>query len=680
VKGVARVVSPFSPAGQSQISNRPGHDGTVAYATVELTSEVSMEDANAVGDQIRSLAPHVKGVTTLLGGQVFAGFKPPSSELLGLSFAIVVLVLSFGSVLAMGLPIGVALAGIGVGSVAVGLLSHVVTVPDFATTLGVMIGLGVGIDYALFIVTRFREQLHAGHDVGESITIAIDTAGRAVSFAGITVVISLLGMLLMGIGFVSGLAIGAATVVFVTMIASLTLLPALLGFAGPRIEITRWRGLLGAGLVSIALLGLGLKVQPMIIGLPLAVIVLLASFAVAPLRQPVRRRPPKPLRDTAAYRWSRFVQRNPWPAVLVGGGILAVLALPVFGLRLGSADEGNAPKDTDTRQAYDLLADGFGPGFNGPLLLVTEVAPGTPAATLERLGEAIAAAPGVDQVSPVRTNDPANPTAAMWQVIPTTSPQDARTTDLVHRLRETVIPPAESGSELRVAVTGATAIQVDFATYLGARLPLFFGAVLGLSFLLLLVVFRSILVPLKAVVMNLLSIGAAFGVVVAVFQWGWGASILGFGGAPIEAFLPMMLFAIVFGLSMDYEVFLLSRVKEEWDRTGDASNSVADGLAATARVITAAAAIMVVVFGSFLLESDRTIKLFGSGLAIAVLIDASIVRMLLVPATMELLGTRNWWLPKWLDRLLPTIQIEGSAPIDDELFDDEELRTPELVP
>ncbi|HEY2330560.1 MAG TPA: MMPL family transporter, partial [Acidimicrobiales bacterium] len=537
------------------------------------------------------------------------------------------------------------------------------------------------IDYALFIVTRFREQLHAGHDVGESITIAIDTAGRAVSFAGTTVVISLLGMLLMGIGFVSGLAVGAATVVAVTMVASLTLLPALLGFAGTRVELTRWRGLISAGLVAVALLGLGLKIQPFVVGLPLAIVVLLASIAVEPLRRPVRRRPPKPMRETLAFRWSRFVQRNPWPAVVAGGGFLIVLALPLLGLHLGSADDGNAPKGTDTRQAYDLLATGFGPGFNGPLILVTDVPPGTTTAELDRVQEAVAATEGVDQVSPVRTNDPTNPTAAMWQVVPTTSPQDARTTALVHRLREHTVPQAEAGGGLHIDVTGATAIQVDFATYLGARLPLFFGAVLGLSFLLLMVVFRSVLVPLKAVVMNLLSIGAAFGVVVAIFQWGWGASVLGLGGAPVESFLPMMLFAIVFGLSMDYEVFLLSRVKEEWDRTGDASNSVADGLAATARVITAAAAIMVVVFGSFLLEADRTIKLFGAGLAIAVLIDSTVVRLLLVPATMELLGERNWWLPRWLDRLLPTIQIEGATtPAPDEDVEPDDVRVPELVP
>jgi RND superfamily putative drug exporter len=681
VPGVSGVASPFGPGGGAQISTRPGHEGAVAYATVDLDPNLSIEDAASTADAIRALEPHLDGVDLYLGGQIFSDFEAPSSELLGLSFAIVVLVLSFGSVLAMGLPIGVALAGIGVGSVAVGLLSHVATVPDFATTLGVMIGLGVGIDYALFIVTRFREQLHAGHDVGESVTIAIDTAGRAVSFAGITVVISLLGMLLMGVSFVSGLAVGAATVVLVTMIASLTLLPALLGFAGPRIEVTRWRGLLSAGLVALALLGLGLKVQPLIVGLPLAVVVILASLAVAPLRRPVQRRPPKPLPQTTAFRWSRFVQRNPWPAVVAGGAILVVLALPVFGLHLGSADEGNAPAGSDTRIAYDLLADGFGPGFNGPLVLVTELPAGAPASALDRIGRAVAATPGVDEVSPVRTNDPADPTAAMWQVVPTTSPQDAGTTALVHRLRDEVLPGASAGTGIHVDVTGTTAVQVDFAAYLGARLPLFFGAVLGLSFLLLMVVFRSILVPLKAVVMNLLSIGAAFGVVVAVFQWGWGSSLLNLGGAPVESFLPMMLFAIVFGLSMDYEVFLLSRVKEEWDHTHDASESVANGLAATARVITAAAAIMVVVFGSFLLESNRTIKLFGSGLAIAVLIDATVVRMLLVPATMELLGARNWWLPRWLDRLLPTIQIEGGPDADvDGVDDPDDLRTPELVP
>jgi RND superfamily putative drug exporter len=670
IKGIDAVISPYGPLGASQISARGADAGKIAYASVELDADTTFEHTHTIAKQIRSMTPHVDGVRVYLGGQPFADFQPPSSELLGLSFAIVILILSFGSVLAMGLPVGVALAGIGVGTILAGLLGHVFSMPDFATTLGVMIGLGVGIDYALFIVTRFREDLHQGRDVREATIVAIDTAGRAVLFAGTTVVISMLGMLIMGIAFVEGLAIAAAVVVAVTMFASLTLLPALLGFAGARVEMTRWRGLLAAALVAFALVGMGLEIQPMLIGLPLAVIVLLASLAVRPLRREVPRRPPKPRRQQAAYRWSRLIQRRPWPAFVAGVVLLGVLALPVFALRLGFSDEGNYPKDTPTRKAYDLLARGFGPGFNGPLLLATDVPAGTNSAALDGVRDALVDTPGIAEVSPTFPNRAGTPTAALWRVIPTTAPQAEATTKLVDHLREDVLPRAERGTKLDVAVTGFVAIQVDFSDYLAKRLLVFFAVVLSLSFLLLMVVFRSVLVPLKAVVMNLLSIGAAYGVVVALFQWGWGEPVLGVAGAPIEPFMPMMLFAIVFGLSMDYEVFLLSRVKEEWDRTGDSHLSVADGLAATARVISAAAAIMVFVFGSFLLEHDRVIKLFGTGLATAVLLDATVVRMLLVPATMELLGDRNWWLPRWLDRLLPRIDVEGPMhDVDDDADD-----------
>ena len=592
----------------------------------------------------------------------------PSSEALGIGFAIIILIIAFGSVLAMGLPIGVALAGIVSGSILTGLLSQVVDMPDFTSTIGIMIGLGVGIDYALFIVTRFRENLHQGHSIEQSTVIAMNTAGRAVVFAGSTVVISLLGLLVMQLGFISGMAIGMAVVVALTLLASLTLLPALLGFAGERIELTRRRGLIAAGLIAVALIGVGLGIPALIVvTLPVAVVVLLASFAVSSLRKPVLERERKPLRETLSYRWSRVIQHRPWTAVLLGAAVLIALALPIFGLRLGFSDEGNYAEDTTTRQAYDLLADGFGPGFNGPLSLATEVPAGTDPAALQAVTAAIDADPGVAFVSDPITNDDTEPTAALWRVTPTTAPQDEATTNLVDRLRDDVLPTATSGTGLDVAVAGGVAIGVDFTDYLSERLPYFFAAVLGLSFLLLMVVFRSLLVPLKAVVMNLLSIGAAYGVVVAVFQWGWGGALLDIEGAPIEPFVPMMLFAIVFGLSMDYEVFLLSRIREEWDRSGDSRLSVADGLASTARVITAAAAIMVVVFGSFIGESDRVVKLFGLGLSVAVLIDATIVRLLLVPATMELLGDRNWWIPRWLDRILPRVHIEAPPDLDAEL-------------
>ena len=663
------VSSPFAPGGERQISQRGALAGKIAYADVELPN-ITLEEALEIKKDIDAVTPSIEGTDIELGGQVFAEFEAPSSEALGLAFAVVILLLAFGSVLAMGLPIGVALAGIGVGTIVAGFLSHFFNPPDFANILGVMIGLGVGIDYALFIVTRYRENLHNGLDVRKATVLAIDTAGRAVLFAGTTVVISLLGMIIMGMSFVTGLAVSAATVVAVTMVASLTLLPALLGFAKHRVEVTRWRGLVAALLVAVGLAGMGLGIPALTFAFLLAVVVLIAGFFVEPLRREVPRRARPDLRRTFAYRWSRVIQHHPWRAVTGGGAVLIVLALPILGLRLGFSDEGNYPEGTTTRKAYDLLADGFGPGFNGPLVLATELPRALDPAELAKVTEAVAADPGVEFVSPPIPNSPVAPNAVLWRVIPTTAPQDETTTQLVERLRSDVLPVATQGTELDVSITGQVAIGVDFSKYLAQRLLWFLGAVLTLSFILLMIVFRSVLVPLKAVVMNLLSIGAAYGVIVALCQWGWGEPILGVGAAPIEPFMPMMLFAIVFGLSMDYEVFLLSRVKEEFDHTGDSRLSVADGLAATARVITAAALIMVFVFGSFLLENDRTIKLFGTGLATAVFLDATIVRMLLVPATMELLGDRNWWLPRWLDRLLPRIDVEGPMhDVDDDAGD-----------
>ena len=675
------ITSPYADApGPMRVSP----DGTVAYADVELPEDVSLEDALDVRDQIEAVMPQIDGARIELGGQVFADFEPPSSELLGLAFAVVILIVAFGSVIAMGLPIGTALAGLGVGVTSISLLSKFVEMPEFTTTIAVMIGLGVGIDYALFIVTRYREERHKGLSETAATATAINTAGRAVLFAGTTVVISLLGMLTMGLAFVNGLAIGAATVVFVTMIASVTLLPALLGFVGQRVEVTRWRGVIAAGLIAVAMLGAGLGLDVLAIAFPLAVVVLVAGFFVGPLKRELPHRPPKPVERTLAHRWSRVIQRRPWPAVVLGTVGLLVLALPVLSLHLGFSDEGNYPEDSTTRQAYDLLADGFGPGFNGPLLLVTELPEGASPTTLDTVSQALTSTDGVALASPAQPNDPTSPTAAVWQVVPETAPQDKVTADLVHDLRDDVLPAATEGSGLDVLVTGNVAVNVDFSTYLAQRLPYFLVAVLTLSFVLLMVVFRSLLVPLKAVIMNLISMGAAYGLVVAVFQWGWLAGVFGVDATgPIEPFIPMMLFAIVFGLSMDYEVFLLSRVKEEYDNGASNEKAVADGLAKTARVITAAAAIMVVVFGSFLLESDRVVKLMGFGLAIAVLLDATVVRMVLVPATMELLGDRNWWLPKWLQRILPKVNIEGSAdgrrpePIDLESGEDETEPEPE---
>jgi RND superfamily putative drug exporter len=480
-----------------------------------------------------------------------------------------------------------------------------------------MIGIGVGIDYALFIVTRYRQGLHDGMDPDSAVVKAINTSGRAVLFAGCTVVVSLAGLFLMGIDFVRGLAAGACLAVAVTMIASVTLLPSVLGFVGHTIDR---------------------------------------------LRLPWTRSQATSEQRGFWYRWSRIIQRRPWPAVAVGFVALAALAVPVFSIRLGSSDASNLPTSDTTRRGYDLLSTGFGPGFNGPLQLAVEV-PAGGAASVGRLHDALAATPGVASVGPARVNPAGD--AALMQVYPTTSPQDQRTVDLVHHLRNQVLPQATAGTGLTAHVGGITASFEDVASRLSARLPLFIGAVLALSFLLLMTVFRSVVVPAKAVVMNLLSIGAAYGILIAVFQWGWGKGLFSVGkSGPVESFIPMMLFAILFGLSMDYEVFLLSRVKEEHDRTGDNGLAVADGLSVTARVITAAAAIMVTVFGSFIFGDNRVVKEFGLGLAAAILIDATLVRMVLVPATMELLGEANWYLPRWLDRILPRIHIEGEPASD----------------
>jgi len=631
--GVA-VVSPYSAEGSGQVSSK----GTIAFAQLELPyitegQKSPLIDAiRADRDAVMAATPGLgsTGLTIELAGQPFQDqFKPPASEGIGLLAAILILLFAFGSVLAMGLPVMVALFGIGCGVVIIELLAHILSMPDFTTQLAAMIGLGVGIDYALFIVTRYRSSLHDGNEPEEAVVESLSTAGRAVLFAGLTVVVSLLGMFLMGLAFVRGMAVGASATVLMTMIASVTLLPAVLGFAGHNID------------------KLGL---------------------------PHRKVKAGSRHQTFWYRWSRVVQRRPWPAFVFGLVVLLACSIPLFSIRLGTSDAGNLKKSDTTRRAYDLLSTGFGPGFNGPLILAVDLSHGGDPALLPKVVNAVESTPGVEFVLPAVTNSTGD--AAVIRVFPTTSPQDEATTQLIHKLRSDVIPRVTEGTGAAVLVGGITASFNDFADYLGGRLPWFVGAVLGLSFLLLMAVFRSVLVPLKAVVMNLLSIGAAYGVVVAVFQWGWGAGLIGLGKAgPIDAWAPMMLFAIVFGLSMDYEVFLLSRVREEYDRTGDNGLAVADGLAATARVITAAAAIMVCVFASFVLGDQRSIKLFGVGLSVAVFIDATIVRLVLVPATMELLGARNWWMPKWLDRILPRLNVEGQSapPRPDDDIEDREL-------
>ena len=468
-------------------------------------------------------------------------------------------------------------------------------------------------------------------------------------------------LLLVGLPFISGLGYGAAITVAVVMVCSVTLLPAALGLVREKVNVTRWRGMIAAGLISVALLGLGLSISPFLVGLPLAIFVVIAGYLpfAGPLKTQLPPRKEVAIRDTVWYRWSRRIQANPWQWAIGGTALLLLLSVPLLSLNMGFSDEGNFPEETTTRKAYDLLSDGFGPGSNGPFVIATELSSPEDLATLAGLVESLNDTEGVAFAAGPIPNDPANPSAALIQVQPTTSPQDILTEELVKTLRDEVIPQAVSGTEVSPKLTGLTAANIDFTGFLSGRIILFFAVVLALSFFLLMAVFRSIMVPLKAVIMNMLSIGAAYGIVVAVFQWGWFGSVFGIEGAPIEPFIPMMMFAIVFGLSMDYEVFLLSRVKEEFERTGDPVNSVADGLAMTARVITAAAAIMVVVFGSFIFEDNRIIKLFGLGLATAVFIDATLVRMLLVPSTMQLLGARNWWLPGWLDRILPNLNVEG---------------------
>jgi len=615
-----QIVSPYAPGNERQVSQS---DPTIAYAEVNLADRDSNEYKEA-GETARRLASEVDepGLSVELGGDIFLEQVEFGSEGLGFLAAMVILLIAFGSVLAMGLPLMTAIFGITSGIALVGLAVNFMNMPSFSNQAVMMIAIGVGIDYALFIVTRYREGLHSGMDPERAVVRAIDTAGRAVLFAGITVIIAVLGLFTVGLDMINGLAVGISLGVLMTMIAALTLLPAVLGFVGQNIDK---------------------------LGLP-------------------HRKHNGANHTSVWFRWSRLIQRRPWPALVIGAVVLVTLASPVFSLRLGFGDAGNRPTADTTRRAYDLLSTGFGPGFNGPLLLVAETPGGADdMATLQALTDTLNGTPGVASATPPFPNEAGD--AAIMSVFPTTAPQDEATHGLVKTLRDDVIPASLEGSTAVVKVGGWSAGGMDFADYSGTRLPWFIGTVLLLSFLLLMAVFRSILVPLKAVVMNLLSIGAAYGVIVAVFQWGWGASLIGVGKAgPVEAWAPMMLFAILFGLSMDYEVFLLSRIREDYDRTGDNAMAVANGLASTARVITAAAAIMICVFGSFVLGVDRSIKLFGLGLAVAVLFDATIVRMVLVPATMELLGDRNWWLPKWLDRILPNIKVEAEPDdLDDEL-------------
>jgi RND superfamily putative drug exporter len=611
---VSEVSSPYEKGGAGAVSD----DGKIAYATAQFnvtTDKLNDDEVKKIVDTARAAGGN--GLRVETGGspveEVRGEEEESSSEGIGILAAVVVLLISFGSVVAMGLPLLTALFALGVGISGITLFTHVFDTAEFAPQLAFMIGLGVGVDYALFILTRFRNGLDEGLDKREAAIAAVDTAGRAVLFAGITVIISLMGMLLLGLPFLYGVATAAAIAVLCTMIAALTLLPAMLSLVGNWVNRLRIP-FLGRGARSID-------------------------------------------ENTWWFRWSGRIQRRPWVAALLSGGLLIVLCIPTLSLRLGTNDAGTDPAGSTTREAYDLLAEGFGPGFNGPFVLAAELPEKGNDEVLNELRGQLKGEEGVEEVTDVTLNP--NKTVGVFQLYPTTSPQSAATTDLLDHIRDDVVPPIEQKTGAQVHVGGINAIFEDFGNGIAEKLPLFIGVVVLLSALLLMIVFRSILVPLKAVLMNLLSIGAAFGLIVAVFQWGWGASLIGVDATgPIISFFPIFLFSIVFGLSMDYEVFLMSRIHEEWEHNKDASEAVHRGLALTGRVITAAAAIMVAVFASFMLGEDRIIKLFGLGLASAVFIDAVIIRSVLVPAIMQLLGKRAWWIPDWLDRILPRLHVE----------------------
>ncbi|KOG34691.1 MMPL family transporter [Streptomyces resistomycificus] len=613
--GVAAVSGPYDGQGAGRISA----DGHTAYATVTFddpAEEVDRGQAQAVvrtagearGDDLRvELGGSAIALTESSGGHL--------AEVVGVAVAGVVLFLAFGSLAASLLPLATALVSVGTAYAGIVLLGHVMTVADFAPMLGMLIGLGVGIDYALFIVTRHRRGLKRGLTVTEAVANAVATTGRAVVFAGATVCIALLGMLILRLGFLNGVAIAASLTVVLTVAASVTLLPALLSLIGMRALSRRER------------------------------------------RHLTEHGPQPELPTGFAARWSAFVERHPKLLGALALGVITLLALPTFSLHLGTSDQGNNQQAATTRQAYDLLADGFGPGVNGPLTLVTQVHGAEDRLALDNLDATIRTTEGVASVTPV-TYDTGGHTA-YFTIVPESSPQSQRTSDLVDRLRTEVLPRAETGTSLDVQVGGVTAGYDDFADVIVGKLPVFVGVVIGLGCLLLLLAFRSVGIPLKAAVMNVAAVAAAFGVVVAIFQWGWGSELLGLGRAgPIEPFLPVIMVSVLFGLSMDYQVFLVSRMYEEWLETGDNRRAVRVGLAETSRVINSAAVIMISVFLAFVLSGDRVIAMFGIALAAAVALDAFVLRTLLVPALMHLLGGANWWLPGWLDRRMPRISIE----------------------
>ena len=625
VPHVTQVIGPTTPGVGSAFVSK---DGTIGYVRVQYDQEATSLPPDTL-DQLEAAAKPAKdaGLRVEFGGPVtdyLSRDEGGDADTIGLVFAVIILLIAFGSVVAMSIPIGTALFGLAVGLSIISLIASVTDIGTVAPTLATMIGLGVGIDYSLFIVTRHRQNLDAGMEINESIGLANGTAGQAVLIAGGTVVIAITGLALSGIPYVTRLGFMSAIAVAVMMAAAVTLVPALLGLAGRhinRVHAPRLRRK-NRGETLPSLTG---------------------------------------ARPGGWERWAIFMSRHRWSAVIVSLIILLTLAAPALSMRLGQTDDGTLPENLTQRQAYDLITQGFGPGANGPLLLTVALPQPGNTAPVDAVEQAVAKVPGV-QVAPPQISP--DQTTAIVLVIPPTSPQSEKTENLVNDLRTTVLPPAVQGTGASVLVGGQTASFIDLGERIQERLPLFIGAVIGLSFLLLMMVFRSILVPLKAAIMNLLSIAAAYGVIVAIFQWGWLKGIVGLEQTvPIVSFVPMMMFAILFGLSMDYEVFLLSRIREEYYESKDNLRSVIDGLSATARVITSAALIMISVFLSFVGDPDPTVKMFGVGLAVAVFIDATIVRLVLVPATMELLGAANWWLPRWLGNVLPKIQIEeGKAP------------------
>ena len=619
---VTEISSPYGPRGASHISL----SGQVAFANVTFDVQDNKIKAPAAKEVVNAArSGSGNGVEIEVEGQVAQAARQqgPGGLPFGFLAAAVVLFLVFGSLLAAALPLLSAAFALGTAVAVIGLLSHVIQMASFSNELSLLIGLGVGVDYALFIVTRHSQGLLRGLSGEDAVVEAVDTSGRAVLFAGMIVCIAMLGMFALGVSFLYGVAVAASIAVALTVVAAETLLPALLGFFGTRVLRRRDR----------------------------------RALAAAQLRTSDE--------SKGWARWAGLMQQRPALFASVATAILVLLAIPFLSMRLGSADAGSDPSCTTTRKAYDLLAKGFGPGYNGPLQLVAQVSGPAQQAAFTRVERAVASAPGVvgstrPTFIPSRTTG--LPGIALADIYPKGSPQDASTSDLLHTVRDRVVPAAERGTGLRVLVGGQTAVFDDFATVLSRKLPLFLAVVIGLSFLLLLTVFRSVVIPIVAAGMNLLSAAAAFGIVTAVFQDGIGSSLLGIDKTgPIEAFVPVFMFAILFGLSMDYEVFLVTRIYEEWHRRRNNREAVVHGLAATGRTITAAATIMVLVFGAFILGGQRIIDLFGVGLASAVLLDALIVRSGLVPALMLIIGDANWWLPAWLERLLPHLRVEGAS-------------------